>query len=184
MPSRRTCSTRSCHDAAPPMRAAVLASTSFVKRRGWCMPSHWPVKPPMEMPQKAARSTSRWSSSATTSSPSRSMPNGAPPLAAVVNFTPVSRPGYQIGLPRPGRWREILNTDAAVYGGTDCGNAGGVDARAGESHGYPFCAHVTLPPLGAPSRNEAKAFPSSTLVLFNVLRVNWRVNETLPPELL
>ena len=75
--------------------------------------------------------------------------DGAPPLAAVVNFTPVPRPGYQIGLPRPGRWREILNTDAAVYGGTDCGNAGGVDARAGESHGYPFCAHVTLPPLGA-----------------------------------
>ena len=45
------------------------------------------------------------------------------------NFTPVPRDGYRIGLPLPGRWREILNTDAAVYGGSDRGNAGGVVAR-------------------------------------------------------
>ena len=56
--------------------------------------------------------------------------DGAPPLVAIVNFTPVPREGYRIGLPLPGRWREILNTDAAVYGGTDCGNCGGVDAAS------------------------------------------------------
>jgi 1,4-alpha-glucan branching enzyme len=74
---------------------------------------------------------------------------GAPPLIALFNFTPVPRDGYQIGLPLPGRWREVLNTDAALYGGSDRGNAGGVDARPGESHGYPNCARVALPPLGA-----------------------------------
>ena len=75
--------------------------------------------------------------------------DGAPPLVALVNFTPVPREGYPIGLPLPGRWREVLNTDAAVYGGTDCGNAGGVDAQPGDSHGFANRASVVLPPLGA-----------------------------------
>jgi 1,4-alpha-glucan branching enzyme len=75
--------------------------------------------------------------------------DGAPPVAAIANFTPVPRAGYRIGLPLPGRWREILNTDAASYGGSDCGNAGGVDANAVEHHGHPCSAEVTLPPLGA-----------------------------------
>jgi 1,4-alpha-glucan branching enzyme len=74
---------------------------------------------------------------------------GAAPLAAVVNFTPVPRAGYRIGLPRGGRWREILNTDAGCYGGSDSGNGGGVDAREGECHGYPYHADLALPPLGA-----------------------------------
>ena len=56
---------------------------------------------------------------------------GAPPVAVVANFTPVPRRGYRIGLPLPGRWREILNTDAALYGGSNVGNAGEVIARAG-----------------------------------------------------
>ena len=50
--------------------------------------------------------------------------DGARPVAAIANFTPVPRPGYRIGLPAPGRWREILNTDGAVYGGSNCGNRG------------------------------------------------------------
>ena len=74
--------------------------------------------------------------------------DGAPPVVAIANFTPVPREGYRIGLPLPGRWREILNSDAAAYGGSDRGNAGGVDAHPGESHGYPCCANVSLPPLG------------------------------------
>jgi len=74
--------------------------------------------------------------------------DGAPAAAAVVNFTPVPRPGYRIGLPWPGRWREILNTDAGIYGGSGCGNAGAVVADATGSHGYPCSAMVTLPPLG------------------------------------
>ena len=73
--------------------------------------------------------------------------DGAPPVAAIANFTPVPRDGYRIGLPLPGRWREILNTDAGVYGGSNRGNAGGVDALNGECHGYPYHANVAVPPL-------------------------------------
>ncbi len=75
--------------------------------------------------------------------------DGAPPVAAIMNFTPVPRRDYRIGLPLPGRWREILNTDAAVYGGTDCGNAGVVVAEPGSSHGFAHRASLVVPPLGA-----------------------------------
>jgi 1,4-alpha-glucan branching enzyme len=74
---------------------------------------------------------------------------GAPPVAVVANFTPVPRIRYRIGLPLPGRWREILNSDAAAYGGSNAGNAGGIDAQATGHNGYPCSAEVTLPPLGA-----------------------------------
>jgi 1,4-alpha-glucan branching enzyme len=73
--------------------------------------------------------------------------DGARPVAAVCNFTPVPRPGYRLGLPLAGRWREILNTDAAAYGGSNAGNAGGVTAAAAPSHGLPCSASLLLPPL-------------------------------------
>jgi len=72
----------------------------------------------------------------------------APAVAAITNFTPVPRAGYRIGLPQAGRWREILNTDAAAYGGSNAGNTGGILAGDPPSHGYPCSAVVTLPPLG------------------------------------
>ncbi len=75
---------------------------------------------------------------------------GARPVVAIVNFTPTVRRGYRIGLPRPGRWREILNTDAAVYGGSGKGNAGTVVAQDTPASGQRWSALVTLPPL-APS---------------------------------
>jgi len=75
--------------------------------------------------------------------------DGAPPVAVIANFTPVPRTGYRLGLPLPGRWREILNSDAALYGGSDYGNAGGVVAKAEGHHGYACSAEVRLPPLGA-----------------------------------
>jgi len=65
----------------------------------------------------------------------------------MLTILPVPRPGYRIGLPLPGRWREILNTDATVYGGSGCGNAGAVFADATPGHGYPCSATLTLPPL-------------------------------------
>ena len=74
--------------------------------------------------------------------------DGVPPVAVVANFTPVPRPAYRLGLPAAGRWREILNTDGAVYGGSNCGNGGSVDAVADPCHGLPFAADVMLPPLG------------------------------------
>jgi 1,4-alpha-glucan branching enzyme len=73
--------------------------------------------------------------------------DGAPPVAVVTNFTEVPHAGYVIGLPLPGRWREILNTDSAHYGGSNLGNAGGVVALASPSHGFECSAAIVVPPL-------------------------------------
>ncbi|MGI8411386.1 MAG: 1,4-alpha-glucan branching protein GlgB [Solirubrobacteraceae bacterium] len=70
-------------------------------------------------------------------------------LVFVANLSPVPRPGYRIGLPRPCRWREALNTDSTFYGGSDVGNLGGVEPEPVPWHGQPFSALVTLPPLAA-----------------------------------
>jgi 1,4-alpha-glucan branching enzyme len=72
---------------------------------------------------------------------------GAAPVVALCNFTPVPRQGYRVGLPLPGRWRELLNTDAAAYGGSNAGNAGGVYADGPPSHDLPCSASIDLPPL-------------------------------------
>ena len=58
----------------------------------------------------------------------RSGLQGAPPVIAICNFTPVPRIAYRLGAPRKGRWREMINTDAAVYGGSNMGNGGYVTA--------------------------------------------------------
>jgi len=71
-----------------------------------------------------------------------------PPVAVVCNFTPVPREGYRIGLPFPGKWAEILNTDAALYGGSGLGNLGAVEATPIPSHGLPASAALLVPPLG------------------------------------
>ncbi|MHB1570345.1 MAG: alpha amylase C-terminal domain-containing protein, partial [Solirubrobacteraceae bacterium] len=68
-------------------------------------------------------------------------------LAMVANLSPVPREGYRLGLPRVGRWREILNTDSELYGGSGVGNLGVVQAEPVPWHGQPFSAPVTLPPL-------------------------------------
>jgi 1,4-alpha-glucan branching enzyme len=70
-------------------------------------------------------------------------------LALVVcNFTPVPRDGYRIGVPRPGRYRERINTDATEYGGSGVGNAGEVHAEPHPVHGHHQSVRVRLPPLG------------------------------------
>jgi 1,4-alpha-glucan branching enzyme len=69
---------------------------------------------------------------------------GQPPVAVISNFTPVPRLGYGVPLPQAGRWREILNSDAGLYGGSSMGNLGGVTAEAGEDG---VRAYLTLPPL-------------------------------------
>jgi 1,4-alpha-glucan branching enzyme len=69
-------------------------------------------------------------------------------VVAVVNMTPVERQ-YRLGLPAAGHWREILNTDAGVYGGGNRGNAGGIDSEPTAWHGQAQSALVTLPPLTA-----------------------------------
>ena len=71
------------------------------------------------------------------------------PLVFVANLTPVSRHGYRVGLPVPGRWRELVNTDSTHYGGSDVGNYGGVVAEDVPWMTQYHSAELTLPPLGA-----------------------------------
>jgi 1,4-alpha-glucan branching enzyme len=70
-------------------------------------------------------------------------------VMAAFNFTPVPRHDYQIGAPVPGHWRELLNSDAPMYGGSGQGNLGGVDSRPVGRHGHLHSLTLTLPPLGA-----------------------------------
>jgi 1,4-alpha-glucan branching enzyme len=63
------------------------------------------------------------------------------------NFTPIPRLGYRLGVPLPGYYREILNSDSSAFGGSNMGNMGGVVARETPSHGKPCSVILTLPPL-------------------------------------
>jgi 1,4-alpha-glucan branching enzyme len=74
---------------------------------------------------------------------------GDPPVLVAVNFTPVPRYGYRVGVPLEGRLVERLNSDAEVYGGSNVGNYGAVTVQAVPAHGYPRSVELTLPPLGA-----------------------------------
>ena len=69
-------------------------------------------------------------------------------LVCVGNLSPSVREGWQVPLPVGGTWREILNTDAELYGGTNVGNLGMIDADGGPLHGRSHSATITLPPLG------------------------------------
>jgi alpha-1,4-glucan:alpha-1,4-glucan 6-glycosyltransferase/4-alpha-glucanotransferase len=65
----------------------------------------------------------------------------------VGNFTPVPRFHYRVGAPRPGLWKEILNSDAREYGGGGLGNLGRVEAVSNAHHGHSYSLDLTLPPL-------------------------------------
>jgi 1,4-alpha-glucan branching enzyme len=70
-------------------------------------------------------------------------------LVVVVNCTPVLREDYRVGVPEPGYYREIMNTDAEMYGGTNVGNLGGVHAEAIPWNNHAYSINLRLPPLGA-----------------------------------
>jgi 1,4-alpha-glucan branching enzyme len=70
-------------------------------------------------------------------------------VVCALNLTPVPREGYRMGVPTSGYYRELLNSDAEVYGGSNMGNGGGVQAEETAWHGQPFSVVVTLPPLAA-----------------------------------
>jgi 1,4-alpha-glucan branching enzyme len=70
-------------------------------------------------------------------------------LVVVVNATPVVREGYLIGVPQPGFYAEILNTDSSVYGGSNVGNLGGLAANPVPHMNQPYSLSLTLPPLAA-----------------------------------
>jgi 1,4-alpha-glucan branching enzyme len=69
-------------------------------------------------------------------------------LIFVCNFTPVLRSSYRIGVPGPGFYREILNSDSSLYGGSNAGNVGGRWAEPIPWQGRLYSISLTLPPLG------------------------------------
>jgi 1,4-alpha-glucan branching enzyme len=73
--------------------------------------------------------------------------DGQRTLVCVCNLSPVPRPGYRVGLPHPGAWREVVSTDDPRYGGSGIVN-GRVSAESTPWHGQPCSAELTLPPLG------------------------------------
>jgi 1,4-alpha-glucan branching enzyme len=91
----------------------------------------------------------------------RASPSFERVLVCVVNNSPVVREGYRIGLPRGGRWRELLNTDSRRYGGGDIGNSGIVEAEPLPWSEQSHSVALTLPPLGvlwlAPQEQEPLA---------------------------
>jgi len=73
--------------------------------------------------------------------------SGSGLILALCNFTPVPRVNYAVGAPRAGYWRELLNSDAGIYGGSGMGNFGGVQAAPVGAHGRHHSLTLTLPPL-------------------------------------
>jgi len=72
---------------------------------------------------------------------------GAPSIIFAINATPVVREGYRVGVPGPGYYEEVLNSDADVYGGSNQGNYGGMHAEPVEWQGKPYSIMMRLPPL-------------------------------------
>jgi len=70
-------------------------------------------------------------------------------MVFVANLSPVPRSAYRLGLPRPSRWREAINTDSEFYGGSGVGNLGVVEPEPIPWHDQPVSAEITLPPLAA-----------------------------------
>jgi len=71
------------------------------------------------------------------------------PLVVALNLTPVPRHDYHVAVPIPGSWKEIFNSDAAIYGGSDTLNRGSLKTTKVEHHRFPQALSLTLPPLGA-----------------------------------
>jgi 1,4-alpha-glucan branching enzyme len=77
----------------------------------------------------------------------RQTADGRSHLLVVSNMTPVPRHGYRVGVPKPGHWREVLNTDESPYGGSGLGNDGGVTTEGIATQGHGESLTLTLPPL-------------------------------------
>ena len=94
----------------------------------------------------------------------RQEPERTSEVVVILNLTPMPRLKYRIGMPRPGKWLEVLNSDAAVYGGSNVGNLGGVVAEDQDCHNQSYSAEFTLPPLSIiafkPERVEASPAPT------------------------
>jgi 1,4-alpha-glucan branching enzyme len=79
----------------------------------------------------------------------RQTTDGQNHTVVILNLTPVPRPFYRIGVPLAGKWREVLNSDAGIYAGSNQGNLGGVIADNHAMHGQQYSAEFNLPPMSA-----------------------------------
>jgi 1,4-alpha-glucan branching enzyme len=70
-------------------------------------------------------------------------------VLAAFNFTPVPRHNHRVGVPKPGRWLEFMNSDAEAYGGSGLGNFGSVEAAPVPYQGHRWSVMLTLPPLAS-----------------------------------
>ena len=92
---------------------------------------------------------------------------GRPGLACLANLSPVPRLGFRVGLPLPGRWDEVVNTDSSHYGGSGMGNLGAVETEPVAWHAWGDSAELTLPPLSvlwlspAPEEPQQASRPST-----------------------
>jgi 1,4-alpha-glucan branching enzyme len=82
-------------------------------------------------------------------------------VVVVLNWTPVVRFSYRIGVPEAGYYRELLNTDAGIYGGGNMGNEGGVASEPIPAHGHAQSIVLTLPPLGGLLLKLTRTSPSA-----------------------
>jgi 1,4-alpha-glucan branching enzyme len=78
-------------------------------------------------------------------------------VVVIVNFTPIVRSDYRIGVPEPGFYKELLNSDAVWYAGGNVGNAGGIYTEPIAAHGHPQSLRLTLPPLAGLILKVARA---------------------------
>ena len=77
----------------------------------------------------------------------RTAPSSGRSVICACNFSPVPRTPYRIGVPKSGFYREIMNSDAGYYGGSNKGNSGGIATQPIEWFGFPQSLSATLPPL-------------------------------------
>jgi 1,4-alpha-glucan branching enzyme len=68
-------------------------------------------------------------------------------VVSIFNFTPVPKGGYRVGVPEPGFWVELINSDSSMFGGGNVGNGGGVPSEPIAAHGFDHSIRLTLPPL-------------------------------------
>jgi 1,4-alpha-glucan branching enzyme len=79
----------------------------------------------------------------------RKSPSTGEVILCVLNFNPVPKHNYKVGVIKGGQWQELLNSDSSVYFGSNMGNLGKVEAYEYSTHAKPYTIEVTLPPLSA-----------------------------------
>jgi 1,4-alpha-glucan branching enzyme len=92
-------------------------------------------------------------------------------VVVVCNFTPAPHKGYRIGVPEPGDYLEIFNSDAEIFGGSNMGNGGRINAETTGSHGRPASLCLTIPPLGVLIFRPARPLPPLPEPAQSVVRV-------------